>query len=126
MKVLIPLNRDFNYFECKNLYTKYQRLIGDIEDFDKILISTLFYSFISDEGKFIGCLYFYKSGDRLFVNGFSNRNCHLQNIECLNMAEEWFDCDIWAKTKHMTAKFCLKRAGFKQVDSELYVKKKGE
>ncbi len=126
MKVLIPLDSEFNYMECKNLYNRYQKLIGDIEDFDRILTSTLFYSFISNENKFIGCLYFYKIGGRLFVNGFSNRKCHLQNIECLNMTEKWFDCDIWAKTKHKTAKFCLLQAGFKKVDNELYVKKKGE
>ncbi len=126
MKVLIPLKSDFNYAECKKLYTRYQKLIGDIENFDKILNSTLFYSFISKENKFIGCLYFYKLGDRLFVNGFSNRRCHIENVECLNMAKNWFNCDIWAKTKHKTAAFCLLRAGFKKVSDELYVKKKGE
>ncbi len=126
MKVLIPLEKDFNYSEAKSLYKKYQSLIGDIDDFDRILSSTLFYSFISDENKFIGCLYFYKNNEKLFLNGFSNRGCHFQNIECLNMVEKWFNCDIWARTKHRTAKLCLSRAGFKKVNSELYVKKKGE
>ena len=127
MKVYIPYDKEFNYTACEQLYKKYEKEIGDIEDFDKIIKNTMFYSFFTDDNKFVGCLYFYKdSSNRLFVNGFSNRKMHQYNIQALKLAFEWFDCDIYAQTPHKNAVYCLLRAGFKKCDDKLYVKLKGE
>ncbi len=127
MLVLIPRDSNFNYKECRNLYYKYFKQIGDIPDFDLILKTTMFYSFFEEKkNKFIGCLYFYERQRKLYVNGYSNRNCHLENIECLKVSSNWFSCDIWAQTNHRTAAICLLRAGFKKVNNNTYVKKKGE
>ena len=127
MKVYIPSDLNFNYIACNALYKKYEKEIDDIDDFDKILASTMFYSFFTDDDEFIGCLYFYKgANNRLFVNGFSNRKMHRYNVQALRLSFNWFDCDIYAKTPHKNAVYCLLRAGFKKCDNQLYVKVKGE
>ena len=53
MKVYIPSDLNFNYIACKALYKKYEKEIDDIDDFDKILASTMFYSFFTDDDEFI-------------------------------------------------------------------------
>lgn len=127
MKVLIPIYPNFNYSQCKALYEKYKNLINDVDDFFQIISSTQFFSFLTDTDKFIGCLYFYNSSDgKLMLNGFANRGMHLYNIEALRIASNWFDTDIYAKTPHKTAAFCLLRAGFKKCDNQLYIKRKGD
>ena len=127
MKVYIPTDLKFDYKACKELYKEYEKEIGDIEDFDKILTNTMFYSFYTDDDEFVGCLYFYNgSKNRLFVNGFSNRKMHQYNVQALKLSFEWFDCDIYAQTPHRNAVYCLLRSGFKKYDNQLYVKMKGE
>ena len=127
MKVLIPSSPEFNYSQAKALYHKYKEHINDSEDFFQVISNTLFYSFFTDDGEFIGCVYFYKTPEgKLFLNGFSNRKMHLENIKVLQLASSWFDEDIYAKTPHKTAAFCLQRAGFIKCDCQLYIKKKGD
>ena len=127
MKVYIPTDTFFNYSQCKALYEKYKDLIGDIDDFCKILLTTQFFSFFSSSGNFVGCLYFYHSSDgKLMMNGFSNRGMHLENIKAIQLASNWYKTDIYAKTPHKTAVFCLLRAGFKKIDDKLYIKRKGD
>lgn len=119
IKVLIPNNPDFNYKECKKLYKKYRKQIGDNQEFRDIVKNTFFYSFF-DDNKHIGCIYYYMRGDKLFVNAFANRHTHLINIECLKKTFEWFNCDIYAETKHKTAIYCLYKCGFKKVEKNIY------
>ena len=59
-------------------------------------------------------------------NGFANRKMHSYNLEAIKLATSWFNTDIYAKTSHKTAAFCLLRAGFVKCDNQLYVKKKGD
>ena len=119
IKVFIPKDIAFNYKQCKNLYKKYQRQIGDNQEFRDIVKNTFFYSFFDDE-KHIGCIYYYMRGDKLFVNAFANRHTHEINIECLKKSFEWFNCDIYAETKHKTAIYCLYKCGFKKVRENIY------
>lgn len=119
IKVFIPKDIDFNYKQCKKLYKKYQRQIGDNQEFRDIVKKTFFYSFFDDE-KHIGCIYYYMRGDKLFVNAFANRHTHEINIECLKKSFEWFNCDIYAETKHKTAIYCLYKCGFKKVEDNIY------
>lgn len=127
MKVLIPYNTKFNYSQCKELFEKYKNLIDDHTDFFHIIFSTQFFSFLTDDNNFVGCLYFYKTPDnKLMFNGFANRKMHSYNLEAIKLATSWFNTDIYAKTSHKTAAFCLLRAGFVKFDNQLYVKKKGD
>jgi hypothetical protein len=118
--VRIPYDKDFNYKECKKMYKKYRRLVGDNEEFRDVVKKTYFYSFFDDD-KHLGCIYYYHKNGKLFVNAFANRHTHLQNIECLKRTFGWFNCDIYAETRHKTAIFCLYKCGFKKLDNNLYV-----
>ena len=117
--VYIPSDFDFNYKQCKKLYKKYQKQIGDDVDFRDVVKNTFFYSFFDDE-KHIGCIYYYEKDGKLFVNAFANRHTHEINITCLKMTFDWFNCDIYAKTAHKTAIFCLYKCGFKKIGDNLY------
>ena len=46
---------------------KTKNLINDVDDFFQIISSTQFFSFLTDAGEFIGCLYFYNSKRIIFL-----------------------------------------------------------
>lgn len=119
IKVFIPSDSEFNYKECKKMYKKYQRLVGDDQEFREVVKNTFFYSFF-DNDKHIGCIYYYYKNDKLFVNAFANRHTHKTNLICLKKTFDWFNCDIYAQTKHKTAIFCLYKCGFKKIGDNLY------
>lgn len=119
IKVLIPSDKNFNFKQCKKLFNKYKKLIGDNQKFRNIVENTFFYSFWENE-KHIGCIYYYMRNDKLFVNAFANRHTHETNIKCLKKSFEWFNCDIYAETKHKTAIYCLYKCGFKKVSENIY------
>lgn len=119
IQVYIPSNKEFNFKECKKLFHKYKRQIGDKQKFRDIVENSFFYSFFNDE-QFIGCIYYYYKEDKLFVNAFANRHTHQTNIECLKMSLGWFNCDIYAKTEHKTAILCLLKCGFKKYSNNIY------
>lgn len=119
IKVYIPKDIDFNYKQCKKLYKKNQRKIGDNSEFRYVVKNTFFYSFF-DNGKHIGCIYYYKKDGKLFINAFANRHTHEINLTCLKMSLEWFNCDIYAQTHHKTAILCLYKCSFKKISNDLY------
>lgn len=119
IKVYIPTDENFNYKECKKLYKKYQKLIGDDEEFRNIVKNAFVYSFFDDD-IFLGCIYYYYVENSLYVNAFANRHHHQLNLECFKMSLDWFDCDIFAKTQHKTAIFCLLKSGFKKISNNLF------
>lgn len=115
-----PLFYSFNHwFECKKMYEDNQPLIGDTQLFEDIIEDTFFYSFIEDN-KLLGCIYFYKKNNKLFLNAFAGRHHHCQNIKCLKTALSWFNCDIYAKALHKTSVLCLLKCGFKKVNNNIY------
>lgn len=122
IKVYIPKDKEFNYLEAKNLFNFYKKEINDDSDFDDIIKNTFFYSFYNDSD-FIGCLYFYKKDEELYVNAFSKR--HKPTKECFDMALGWFNCDIYAKTPHKAAVYRLLSSGFKKIDTDLYKYERG-
>lgn len=121
ISVRIPTDNNFNYSECKRLYEKYQMDIRDPSEFSDVVLNTFFYSFFDDD-KFIGCIYYYHKQGKLFVNAVAERHTHLINLECLKMTFKWFNCDIYAETRHKTAILCLYRLGFKKIGQKLYIK----
>lgn len=102
------------------MYKKYQRLIGDDQEFRDIVRNTFFYSFFDDD-KHIGCIYYYLKEGKLFVNAFAHRHTHITNITCLKKTFEWFKGNIYAETRHKTAIFCLYKCGFKKLRNNIYV-----
>lgn len=117
--IYTPTDKLFNYAEIEELYNEHKEAIGD-DDFKDVVNRTLFFAFY-DETELIGCIYYYKLADSLlYVNVFASRGHHLLNVECFKYSLTWFDCDIYAKTKHRAVRILLLRLGFKEVKKGLY------
>lgn len=119
MQVLIPTDKNFNYFQCKKLFEDNQNLLEDYEKFDDVIKNTFFYSFLVN-GKHIGCIYYYEIDDKLYVNAVAYRGTHLINLECFNASLTWWNCDIYARTHHKTAIYAILKCGFKKIGKNLY------
>ena len=117
--IYTPTDKLFNYAEIEELYNEHKEAICD-DDFKDVVNRTLFFAFY-DETELIGCIYYYKLADSLlYVNVFAHRGHHLLNVECFKYSLTWFDCDIYAKTKHRSVRILLLRLGFKEVKKGLY------
>ena len=123
MEILIPLNPNFNYAECKKLYEDNQNLIEDFEKFDDVIKNTFFFSFL-DNDKHIGCIYYYEIDNNLYVNAVAYRKTHLLNLECFKKSLTWWNCDIYARTHHKTAIYTILKCGFEKIKPNLYVYKR--
>lgn len=117
--VRIPRDKNFNYKECKTLYKKCRRLIGDNQEFREIVANTHFFSFYND-GDFLGCIYVYDKCGKLYLNAFASRHHHKENIESMKMVLSWYTCDIYAESTRKTAIYCLLELGFKKIGQNLY------
>ena len=123
IKVVTPDNFIFNFAECEELYSSCKDLIGD-DDFYDVVKRTKFYAFyITRTKELIGCIYFYEVGRKLFVNAFANRHHHQLNLECFKESLKWFKRNIYAKSSHRTAIYCLLKCGF-QKEKDLFVYRK--
>ena len=121
IEVLIPTQSDFQKYESsiKFLYEKSQEKICDTNNFEFIRDNTLFYLFLMDK-KTIGAIYYFKDGEKLFLNGFAIRKNLEANIFCLKWSTTWFNCDIYAEAQNKASAFCLLRVGFKRVKGKLF------
>lgn len=119
MRVSIPIDNEFNYKECKNLYEQNKGLINDNSTFDEIIKNTLFYSFYENNTLTL-CIYFFEKNKKIWVNGFGIRKHHLFNKHCFKKALTWFNSDIWAYCTHRPAIFGLLSCGFKKYKRNLY------
>lgn len=120
ISVKIPADKNFNFKECKKLYRKYSKFIGDKGNFRDIVNNSFFYSFFNDD-LFIGCIYFYEKNNKLYINAYADRYTHLINLECLKKSLTWFNCNIYAETTHKTAILCLLKCGFKKYNNNTYI-----
>lgn len=118
--VKIPTDIDFNYKQCKKLFKKYRNEINENSEFRDIVKNTFFYSFYDDD-KFLGCIYYFEKEGNLYVNAYASRHHHLENVECLKMSLDWFNCDIYAETTHKTAILCLLKCGFKRITENKFI-----
>ena len=119
MHVLIPIDKEIKYLECKKLYEQNKVFVNDDATFDEVINNTLFYSFYENE-KLTLCVYFFEKNGKLWVNGFGKRKHHLFNKECFKLALTWFNTDIWAFCPHRPAAFGLLSCGFKKYKKNLY------
>ena len=123
--VLIPTNSKFKDYEAeiKSLYEKNQDKITDSNSFEFIKNNTLFYLFLKNN-EVLGAIYYFKDGDKLFLNGFSKPKCHLDNIFCLKLSTTWFVSPIYAEAQNRASALCLLKCGFKRVDENLFILQK--
>lgn len=119
IQVYIPTDKEFNFAEIKKIYKKYKKQLEEPRKFKDIVKNSFFYTFYKD-GKFIICIYYYEINGKLFVNAFSNRHTHLENMQCFKHSLTWFNCDIYARSVLKTSIYCLLKAGFKKIDKEIY------
>ena len=101
MDVRIPADKNFDFYACRKLYKKNQKLIDD---------KTL-----------VGCIYVYQKDGKTFLNGFAKRGFHSFNIYAVKKIFNWFKSDIYAESKHKTAILLLLRCGFKKISENLFV-----
>lgn len=113
----------FNYAECEELYNKNKHILEeDGATFNDILKRSCFYSFYDFcTRQLIGCIYYFKKGNKLYVSAFAERGHHLENLECFQTSLTWWDCNIWAYCKEKTAILCLLRSGFKKYSKNMYL-----
>ncbi len=119
IKVICPKSIFFNPNEAKRLWTKYKDKLNDFKSFEDLLKDSHFYCFYSAK-KFIGCIYFYEKNKKLFVNAFSNRKTHLENLQCLEMSLQFYNCDVYAESSEKSAIYSLLKSGFKKINENTY------
>lgn len=116
---LIP-NKNFNYIQSKKLYKKNQHLIEDDRSFEELMKTSFFLSFKDDNGYF-GSIYFFPDANgNIYMNGFSKRKKHLQNIVCVKSALKIINKDVFSVAKHKTSAFILLKSGFKRINDNLF------
>lgn len=119
MEIITPLSYKFEYDKVKSLWQSCKDKLDDGGNFDKVLCNSHFFSFYIDN-KLIGCICFYEKDNKIFLNGFSKRKTHLENIQCIKKSLNFYNCDIFAECKQKPAILCLLKAGFKKIDTNLY------
>ena len=125
IKTFIPQNPEFKQYEheLRELYKAAQEKICDTNDFDFIVNNTLFYVFTTITDELIGVIYFFKEGEKLYLNAFGKRGNFKEKIECLKTSLSWFNCDIYAEAQNRASALCLLKAGFKRIKDKLFVHK---
>ena len=117
MRMVTSIDSDFNYKECETLYKSVKTQMGNHCEFKKIVENSHFYSFY--KGNLLaGCIYITSEDGKLFLSGFSVRKNHLKNIEAVKKVVSFYNCSIWAKTKHRSAEIILKKCGFKLIKTD--------
>lgn len=117
--VFIPTDYEFNYKELKKLYKRNQKLLDDERSFKELTKNTFIYSFFKEK-KFICCIYYYEEQGKMYVNAFSTRHHHEDNMLCFKESLNWFNCDIFARSRQKTSILCLLKANFKKIEHNLY------
>jgi len=120
MIIKTPLNPDFDFYNCKKLYKKYQKQINDDSSFNEIIKNTLFFSFYKTRN-LIGCIYLYPKSNHLFLNAFAKPKNHLFNIKALKYILNLVNIDIYAYSEQKPAILVLLRCGFKKIEKNTFV-----
>ena len=121
--VRIPDDKLFNYSECEELFNRYRDILEeDGRTFRDVLENTFFYSFYDVcSGELIGCAYYFKKGNKLYVSAFAERGHQKLNLECFQTSLTWWKCNIYAYCKQKPAILGLLRSGFKKISKNMYV-----
>ena len=126
MKIVTPLDKEFDFKQCEKLYNEVIELMGNECSFLDLVLNSHFFSYYEEE-KLVGCIYVNEENGKLFLSGFSVRKNHKFNIGAVKKAVQFYNCDIFSKTKNRTAEILLKKCGFKLIKTDLdgmkYLKK---
>ena len=68
----------------------------------------------------------YSDDGKIFISGASVRKNMPENVDFIMMICKAFNCDIYADTDIKTAKILLRKAGFKKLKNNLFVRYKNE
>lgn len=120
MHIRIPQHENFDFYACRKLYKKYQKLVGDNVSFNQIIKNTFFYSFYDDK-TLVGCIYVFEKQKKLFMNGFAKRGFHKFNIQAVKKIFDWFNADIYAQSVRKPAILLLLKCGFKKISDNMFV-----
>ena len=60
---------------------------------------------------------------KLFLNAYSVRKKHFQNLLSLRLSLTWFTPPIYAEAQNRASAFCLLKCGFERVEDNLLVYK---
>ncbi len=86
----------------------------------------LFCVYHEKEGNLLGFITVQRESGYLTLSGASVRKNMLENIRFINMVCEAFNEDMYAFTKVKPAIVVLRKAGFKHVKKDMYVKEKSK
>ena len=114
MRMVTSIDSDFNYQECETLYNNVKDQMDNHCEFKNIVENSHFYSFYNGN-LLAGCIYISSEDGKLFLSGFSVRKNHLKNIKAIKRVISFYNCPIYAKTKHRNAEIVLKKCGFKLI-----------
>lgn len=115
MRIVTPLDKDFDFHECEKLYDEFSKYMGNLCSFGEIVSKSHFYSFYEEDKGLIGCIYISSEDNKLFLSGFSVRKNHKKNIEAVNKILTFYNCPMYAKTKNLSALIVLKKCGFEVI-----------
>lgn len=80
--------------------------------------------FYDDKGKLVGCIYLEDEEGKTMLSGFGRRKSYNLIVEAIEYIL-WCNpkLDIYSRTTKLSARYALRRAGFKKIDDELYIRK---
>lgn len=108
----------FDETTARALFLKHQNDLDDLFGFDFLKEHSLFFNVhAQSDGAFVGCVFAFNESGRTFVGGYAVRHRHKECVAALKRVAGLFPC-VYAKTRHLTAAICLKRAGFERVAGE--------
>lgn len=120
---LMPEDEDFEYEGIKKFFEENKKDLNVEYDFEYLLDNSHFFA-VYVNCKLTSCVYFFHDEEFekswIFMNAFSKRKNHLANIKALKTALDFYSCDIYARSNHKTAIFCLLRAGFRKIGEQIY------
>lgn len=106
---------------ARSLFQYYQSDLDDTAGFDYVRDHSLFFNvYRQTDGGFVGCVFAFCEQGRVYVGGYALRHRHKECVLALRRISSLFTC-VYAKTRHRTAEFCLRRAGFKRQKGEKHV-----
>ena len=124
MEFILTGYKNFPYQEIKKLYEENEKynISGSNLTIDELIKYNLFFAVLIN-GEFRGCLYLHNfTDDSVYLSGFSKRKQPKANIRAISELIKGIDKQcIFSKTTHLHAKICLLRAGFKQVNTDLFL-----
>lgn len=110
--------------EFKKLYD--ERPMDDgLFTYEFIINNPHLYCFYDEEKGFLkGYINIYNFDDKLFLSGASIKKNLPDIIQAIIKVCEAYNEDMYSDTDKKEAAYCLKKAGFKKIDDNLYIRNK--